>query len=53
MKSYSFRMTTAILAALTLVALLSGCSHSDQSGTADNQQLTKERQAKIQAHKDQ
>lgn len=50
MKRTVFRLTPALLAVLTAVVFLSGCSH-DQSGAADNQQLTKDRQAKIEAHK--
>ena len=51
MKNRILRTTTALIAVLSAIVFLSGCSHSDQSGTADNQQLTKDRQAKVQSHK--
>jgi uncharacterized lipoprotein YajG len=53
MKTSILRLTTSLLAILAAMILLSGCSamHADQTGTAENQQLTKDRQAKIEAHK--
>lgn len=53
MKNHALRMTTALLAALVALVLLSGCSAitGDKTGTVENLQLTKDRQAKIQSHR--